>query len=476
MDYLCLGPLDVRVDGVSADLGEPQQRLLLAVLLSHAGAVVSTDRLVDDIWGDEPPPSARKIVQGYVSGLRRALGPGVVESRPPGYLLNAARSDIDANRFNALVAEANDKMAADTDRAGGVLREALAMWRGSPYEDLADHDALRPEIVRLESLHRTAVQLRIEADIYGGDTALAVAELADLTRRDPLEERLWALRMLALYRTGRQAEALRTFDEARRMLAEHVGLEPSTELRVLQQRMLDQDPVLETARALAVTPSPTGVTGRNPYKGLRAFEESDADDFCGREGLVRRLREAVDRRNVPRLVVLAGPSGSGKSSVVRAGLFPMLRREGWPLGSVYPGTDAMEALETALADIGANSGPALVLVDQLEEVQAGATGAERDGFLDRLSELSEAPGVGDGHRADGFPRRLPHAPPLRSSRRRRPAARHSTRRTRGTRHRGTAGVAGRHRSRGGTDRCNRGRCRKQAGCLAVAPVRAHRSL
>ncbi len=339
MDFLCLGPLEVRVNGASVDLGEPQQRLVLAVLLSQEGAVVSTDRLVDDIWGEDPPSSARKIVQGYVSGLRRALqSSAVIESRPPGYRLKTERGDVDARQFGDLVAEASDKIASDPDRARGVLRQALSMWHGAPYEDLADHEALRPEIVRLEALFMTAVQLRIEADIYADDALLAVPELADLTRRHPWEERLWALRMLALHRSGRQAEALRAFDEARRTLAEGVGLDPSTGLRVLQQRILDQDPILSTSRALSAESSPVGATGRNPYKGLRPFEESDAADFCGRDDLVRLLREALDQRNVPRLVVLAGPSGSGKSSVVRAGLFPMLRRQNWQLGSMYPGT------------------------------------------------------------------------------------------------------------------------------------------
>ncbi len=374
-----------------ADLGEPQQRLVLALLLAQAGSVVSTDRLVDDIWGDAPPLSARKLVQGYVSGLRRALGPGaVIESRAPGYRLTADRGDVDASLFADLVAEASDKITSDAGRAGGILREALAMWRGAPYEDLADYGALRPEIVRLEALHMTAVQLRIEAEIHGDGALLVVAELADLTGRHPLEERLWALRMLALYRSGRQADALRAFDEARRILVEQVGLEPSAELRLVQRRVLDQDPVLETARALSADRLPDG-KARNPYKGLRTFDESDAADFYGRDDLVRRIQEAVDRRVVPRLVVVAGPSGCGKSSVVRAGLFPLLRARGWRLGAMYPGSEAVGALEATLAEVGgATSG--LILVDQLEEVQTGgADGDERAVFLDRLSEIAGAP-------------------------------------------------------------------------------------
>ena len=135
MEFQVLGPLEARVDGIAVDLGEPQQRLVLALLLAHANSVVSTDRLVDSIWGDEPPESGRKIVQGYVSGLRRTLGEGdIVESRSPGYRLNAKPEQVDALLFEMRAAEGASVVPSDPQRARQVLGEALSLWRGGPYE------------------------------------------------------------------------------------------------------------------------------------------------------------------------------------------------------------------------------------------------------------------------------------------------------------------------------------------------------
>ncbi len=412
MEFRCLGPLEARLDGTTVGLGEPQQRLVLAILLANAGEVVSTDRLVDDIWGDVVPGSARKIVQGYVSGLRKALGSnGLIESRPPGYRIEIDRSQLDAHRFSDLVAEATGEVTTDPTRSSVALRDALAMWHGSPFEDLADYDALRPESIRLEMLRSTALQARIEADIYVGGASSVVAELADLTRREPLQERLWALRMLALYRAGRQADALRVFGDARRELIEAVGLEPSTELRLVEQRILDQDPILETTRALSQEAALAPPTKRNPYKGLRSFNESDAVDFHGRDKLIRRLREALDRRDIPRLVVLAGPSGSGKSSVARAGLLPLLRVEGWQIGTLFPGSAPVAPLEAALPSV-ADAPTSIILVDQLEEVFALTQDeVQPELFLNALSDLVESgngPWILATVRADFLDRLLAH--------------------------------------------------------------------
>lgn len=373
------------------DLGEPQQRLVLAILIVHAGELVSTDRLVDGIWGDIPPGSARKIVQGYVSGLRRALGSNdLIESRAPGYRLSMEHCDVDANRFADLIAAADGEVAADPEDARVVLREALALWRGTPFEDLSDFDALRPEITRLELLRDAALQRRVEADIYAGYGSTVVAELADLTRRFPLQERLWGLRMLALHRSGRQAEALRVFAEARAVLANEVGLEPSAELRLIERRILDQDPVLDTTRAFSSDATLVETAGRNPYKGLRVFEEADAADFYGRDELIRRIHEAIDRRNVPRLIVVAGPSGSGKSSAVRAGLLPLLRRAGWQIATMFPGASPVDAFDAILEEP-AGVGRSVIVVDQLEELFTLVHDeTERDRFLDALSDVADA--------------------------------------------------------------------------------------
>ena len=391
MDFQVLGPLEARVDGTPIDLGEPQRRLVLALLLAHANSVVSTDRLVDSIWGDEPPESGRKIVQGYVSGLRKTLGEGdIIESRSPGYRLNVKPEQVDALLFEEGASQGASEVTSDPQRARQVLGEALSLWRGGPYEDLADYDALRPELTRLEQLHAAALEARVEADILSGQESAVTAELADLTGRFPLRERLWSLRMLALYRSGRQADALRVYDEARGVLAAEVGLEPSGELRLLEQRILDQDPVLDTLAAFEPEAALATTAERNPYKGLRAFEEADAADFYGREALVRRLREALERRSGTRLVVLAGPSGSGKSSVVGAGLIPILRADDWSIATMYPGEAPMEALAAAV-DLLEAQPRSLLNVDQLEELITLAPEGSQEEFLDGLAELATGP-------------------------------------------------------------------------------------
>lgn len=367
MEFSCLGTLEARVDGVPVELGEPQRRLVLAMLMTHADTVVSTDRLVDGIWGYEPPTSSRKIVQGYVSGLRKAFGNAeVIESQSPGYRLNAKPEQIDAHRFEELAAEGASEVTSDPDRARELLGGALALWRGAPYEDLGDCDALHAEISRLEQLRLTAIENRMAAEIYAGNAPAVVDELADLTRRHGLRERMWALRLLVLYRMGRRTEALRAFDEARTYLGSEVGLEPSAQLVIVRDRIIQQDSILETNAALdLVVPEPAAT--RNPYKGLRAFDEADAADFFGRDDLVRRLHESLDRRSTPRLVLLTGASGTGKSSVVRAGLIPRLRREGWHITSMYPGTDPNDALRVAIGSLG-EADRGVIVIDQLEEL------------------------------------------------------------------------------------------------------------
>lgn len=396
MELMCLGPLEARDNGLPLELGEPKRRLVLALLVMHAGSVVSTDRLIDGVWGDQPPENARKIVQGYISGLRKTLGDrNVIELVSPGYRLNVKRSDVDAYRFEIQAAEGAAAIADDPAEARVILAAALGLWRGSPYQDLADHDALRSEIIRLELLRDAAVEARIEAEILSGNTAGVVAELADLTTRFPLRERLWSLRMLALYRSGRQAEALRVAEQARSTLAAEVGLEPSAELRMLEQRIFEQAPILDTAAALHSESAVLTASERNPYKGLRAFEETDADDFYGREGLVRRIRESMERRTEHRLVVLAGPSGSGKSSVVAAGLVPSLRTKGWSIATMYPGGSPIEPLSAAVEAIKPKATGTdqrrLLIVDQLEELVTLVSDETCEAFLDDLADLASSP-------------------------------------------------------------------------------------
>ena len=174
MEFTALGPLRVLEEGVPIEVGEPQRRLVLAMLLADLGAVVSTERLIDAIWGETPPASGRKIVQGYVSGLRTALGhDNLIESSGPGYRLNAKPSQIDALVFEELASEGASRVSIDPQRARQELEEALSLWQGQAYEDLADYDALRPEVTRLEQLRTAAIEARIAADIFCGQESAA---------------------------------------------------------------------------------------------------------------------------------------------------------------------------------------------------------------------------------------------------------------------------------------------------------------
>jgi len=253
MEFRLLGPLEVVQRDSALAVGGGKQRALLAVLLLHANEVVSTDRLLDDLWGSSPPATAVKSIQLYVSRLRKELGEGRLVTRAPGYVLRVERSELDVARFEQLVGEAR---VAEAERAARKLREALALWRGRPLADLAYEPFAQAEIARLEELRLDALELRIEADLAGGRHTQLVGELEALVAEHPLRERLWMQLMLALYRSSRQAEALEAYRGARRVLDEQLGLDPSAELKQLQQSILEHDPALDLAPAPAKHAAP----------------------------------------------------------------------------------------------------------------------------------------------------------------------------------------------------------------------------
>jgi DNA-binding SARP family transcriptional activator len=246
VEFRLLGPLEASERGRPVPLGGPKQRAVLAHLLIRANQVVSSDRLIDEIWGDEPPEAARNSLQSYVSRLRHALAdPGRIEGRPPGYVLGVDPDELDALRFEALVDEGRRSLADEPSAALARFEEALALWRGPALADLADEPSLQGEIARLEEQRLAAIEDRIAAELAVGRHGEVVGELAALVERYPLRERLWGHLMLSLYRSGRQAEALEAFQRARRLLAEELGIDPSGELRQLQGRILRQDPSLD---------------------------------------------------------------------------------------------------------------------------------------------------------------------------------------------------------------------------------------
>lgn len=245
VDFGLLGPLQVSRREHRAEIGGAKQRAVLAHLLIRANQVVSADRLIDEVWGDEPPEAVRKSLHAYVSRLRRALGDeAVIEGRPPGYVLHADPSHIDAARFTALVEEARRLRVTRPEDALELLSKALRLWRGPALDDLADEPSLQGEIARLEELRLAALEERLDVEIALGRATDAIPELERLARDQPLRERVWALLMLALYRAGRQGDALAAYLRARRVLADELGIEPSPELQRLQAQILAQDPAL----------------------------------------------------------------------------------------------------------------------------------------------------------------------------------------------------------------------------------------
>src|SRR5919198_3689410 len=327
-----LGPLEVTRDGAPAALGGQKQRTLLAALLLEANRVVSSDRLIDAVWGEAPPETARNTLQVYISQLRKLVPDGALEAVPPGYRLVVDPATIDLFEFVRLSDEGRSAIAAgNAAGAAEALRTALALWRGAPLADLAWVPFAQAEIVRLEELRAAAFEDRIDADLALGRHHQLVPELELLIGEHPLRERLRGQLMLALYRAGRQADALAAYQRARTTLVEQLGIEPGDALRRLERAILAHDPSLELAAPGRVAPRrvPTPV-----------------QPLLGRERELATLSDLV-RDAGTRLVTLTGPGGIGKTSL---------------------------ALELARALAGAEL---LLLVDNFEQVLPAASALAR---------------------------------------------------------------------------------------------------
>jgi DNA-binding SARP family transcriptional activator len=309
MEFRVLGPLEVVEDGQALPLGGTKQRALLACLLLRANQLVSTDRLVEELWPHGAPRTAAKTIQVYVSKLRKELGEGRLVTHPPGYVLRVDPSELDLARFEELLDEAR---RVDPRRAAEPLREALALWRGPALADLVYEPFAETEIARLEELRLAALEERIEADLATGRHAERVGELEALVADHPLRERLRGQLMLALYRSERQAEALKVYQDARRTLVEELGLEPSVALQRLEKailqhaRWLDLNDLSSGSPLSAVETIPAAVRGAAP------LTESPAPQ---RAIVVVALAE----RGLRDLLTLAGPlAGSERSREVIA--------------------------------------------------------------------------------------------------------------------------------------------------------------
>ena len=359
-EFGILGPIVATVDGRTVDLGSPKQRALLALLLIHPNRVVASDRILDQLWGDEAS-GKENALWVYISRLRTLFEPDRTErgestfllTEGNGYVLNVDPASIDAVLFEREAAEGRGLMKTDPAAASEVLSRALQRWRGEALQNFAYEDFAQGEITRLEELRLSAIEDRIESDLTRGKSGELIGELESLREAHPLRERLVAHLILALYRSGRQADALRAFERFRRHLGTELGIEPSAELRRLEEQVLLQDPRLKP-RGRPVHDRNTVVARStvNPFKGLRPFGEDDAAIFFGRERLVAEVLRRISHHT--RLVALVGPSGSGKSSVVRAGVIPAIRKGGprgdepWLVAQMVPGSHPFAELEVAL--------------------------------------------------------------------------------------------------------------------------------
>ena len=289
MDFRILGSFEASGEAGSVALRGSRRRVLLACLATHAGQPVSTDRLIDAIWGSNGSDRAAGTLQTYVSKLRKLLGPDgtTLQTCAGGYLLAIEPDDVDALRFERAVAAASTE--PDLARRLAVLDEALALWRGPPLEEFAGAGWADPTARRLEAVHLRALQRRFDALLALDRAEEAVAGLEPLVRDHPLDERLWAQLMLALYRTGRQAEALDAYQQVRDHLVEELGIDPGPDLRDLEHRILRHDP------ALASSPRVLGTADRAPNgpmpSGVVTFVITDIE---GSTRLMRKLGERYD--------------------------------------------------------------------------------------------------------------------------------------------------------------------------------------
>ena len=401
MRFLVLGPLEVMDDGGQlVQIAGAKERALLAHLIANADRVVPADDLIDELWGENPPRTAARTLRSYVSRLRRSLDPDrsaeggteTLRSRGDGYELLAAGHLIDALRFEQLAGDAHRLLTTgQPTEADRLLEEALGLWRGAAFEGYRYTGFGASEGERLDELRRTATEDLIDSRLAAGDAGQLVAELQAMVREEPLRERRWSQLMIALYRAGRQAEALQAFLRAREVLVGELGIEPGPELQRLHGAILAQDPELDGGQPVPAEPRRRADVC--PYKGLARFETADADFFFGREQVVA---EAVAHLVGSRFLALVGPSGSGKSSLLRAGLLHALGSgalpgsDRWAYSVIRPGDRPLDTFAQTM-DEQRTADRRLLAIDQFEEVfSACPDDAERAAFLDAITEAASA--------------------------------------------------------------------------------------
>jgi WD40 repeat protein/DNA-binding SARP family transcriptional activator len=369
MGITVLGPL--QVEGSPNGLS-PRDRVVLSALVVYARRPVSTEALADALWGDALPASWTKVVYGCVWRLRKVLGAAAIQRVPAGYRLSLVDDELDHRVFERLVERGRNALDEDDPpRALFLVEEALGLWRGQALADLEEWEPGRAEAARLDGLRMDAEELRIEATVRTGRASTVLEQARILIAEAPFRERRWALLATALYQCGRQAEALGTVQRARAMLVGELGLDPGVELVELEKRLLTQDRSLSAD----VSGEPSQAC---PYRGLLPYDAEHADSFFGREddvaSCLRRLRDTG-------VLVVIGPSGVGKSSLVCAGVVASLSRTDTPVVTTRPGVHPLESLGGLKP-----RGRQTLVVDQAEEaVTLCADAGERKRYFTALA-------------------------------------------------------------------------------------------
>jgi WD40 repeat protein/DNA-binding SARP family transcriptional activator/energy-coupling factor transporter ATP-binding protein EcfA2 len=387
MGIAVLGPLTAGANGALS----PRDRVVLSALVVRIGTATSAEELADALWGDQPPASWNKVVPGCVNRLRKVIGASAISTSPNGYRLELPDDEVDARRFERLVAKGHQMLAlGEPDRAILAFREALALWRGPALRDVEEWPPARVEVERLEELRLETEEAVIDASLRVGLQAGILAEARARVAQAPVRERRWALLALAQYLSGAQADALATLRRARELLTRELGLDPGAELVQLEQAVLRQDPALTVATAL---PRPVA---RCPYPGLLPYEVEDTDFFFGRSADLAACRRRLEESGA---LVLVGPSGSGKSSLLRAGLAASLAEDG--VECVIVATGATD--DELLAEIEAGNDRSVLVLDQVEEIVARfGSPPHRARFADALVAFATHRRVALAIRADRF--------------------------------------------------------------------------
>ncbi|WP_035773058.1 BTAD domain-containing putative transcriptional regulator, partial [Arthrobacter sp. Br18] len=370
--------MEVRVLGaLTLDDGRillaPRDRVVMGALTVRLGASLSVESLAAALWGENPPASWSHVIPGCIMRLRRLIAPARIETTPLGYRLTAEHVDVDAERFERHVTRGTQQLKlGEPERAAHTLSEAFALWRGEPFVELIDWVPAQIASGRLNEIRLGAEELLLDARLQAGEVQEVAASARARVAEAPLRERRWVVLSVAQYRQGRQADAIATVRRARGLLAAELGLDPCTELAELEQAILRQDPSLLSDQVFRAG-SP-----ECPYFGLPPAGVADAERYFGREQELFGAQRALEEHGV---LLVAGSSGVGKSSFVRAGIGAQFATRGWEVTAVTPGEQPIEALR----NLGPAAGDSLLIVDQCERAFAVDDPAKVRGFFDALS-------------------------------------------------------------------------------------------